>query len=214
VLRHAVTSVRLVAGGFELSGDWGSVHADRVLLATGAFGSELLDDRLQLERYPRTTVTAELSSPLPLPSLIAVDVPDPRLVGIYWVPPIVYPDGRRALKIGGDLRNSESIPPDGLVEWFRSDGDAVEVEALRRSLQALLPGVPVSSWAHVPCMVTNTPTGHPYIGWIDDGLAVAIGGNGSAAKSSDELGRLASTLFSEAGWSDSIPAEVFAPLLT
>ena len=41
-------------------------------------------------------------------------------------------------------------------------------------------------------MITGTPTGHPYVGWIDDGLAVALAGNGSAAKSSDELGRLGS----------------------
>ena len=62
-------------------------------------------------------------------------------------------------------------------------------------------------------MVTGTRTGYPYIGWIDDGLAVSLGGNGSAAKSSDELGRLAATLFSADGWDDTIAASTFEPLL-
>ena len=35
---------------------------------------------------------------------------------------------------------------------------------------------------------------------VDDGIGVAIAGNGSAAKSSDELGRLGASLFGEAGW--------------
>ena len=38
----------------------------------------------------------------------------------------------------------------------------------------------------------------PYIGMVDDGIGVAIVGNGSAAKSSDELGRLGASLFDEA----------------
>ena len=52
-----------------------------------------------------------------------------------------------------------------------------------------------------------------YIDWLDDGLAVAIGGNGSAAKSSDEIGRLAASLFTADGWTGSLSQDVFAPRL-
>jgi len=61
--------------------------------------------------------------------------------------------------------------------------------------------------------VTETATEHPYLGFVDDGVAVAIGGNGSAAKSSDELGRLAASLFADDGWTDNLDLELFAPQL-
>ena len=69
----------------------------------------------------------------------------------------------------------------------------------------------VRSWVQRPCVYTETPTGLPYVGWVEDGLAVAIGGNGAAAKSSDEWGRLAAGLFAADGWTDSLPASLFAP---
>ena len=52
----------------------------------------------------------------------------------------------------------------------------------------------------------------PYVGWVEDGLAVALGGCGSAAKSSDELGRLASTLFESEHWTDPLPSTAFEPV--
>ena len=42
---------------------------------------------------------------------------------------------------------------------------------------------------------------------------MAIGGNGEAAKSSDEIGRLAASLFSADGWTDSLSQALFTPQL-
>ena len=212
VRRDAVERLARVRGGFELTGRDGTVRAHRVLVATGAFGAELLERPLMLQRFGRTTVTAELEASADLPSLILNDPPDDRLASIYWVPPVRYADGRVALKIGGDLVDCERMAPEHLGDWFRGDGDPVEVEALRACVEALLPDSTVSSWAHKPCVVTNTVSGHPYVGWVESGVAVAIGGNGSAAKSSDEIGRLAASLFCEDGWTDSIPPIEFAPM--
>ena len=106
------------------------------------------------------------------------------------------------------------MPQAALTEWFNGDGDPTETEALKNSLISLLPGVQIDSWAQKPCVVTNTATEHPYIGWVEEGVAVAIGGCGSAAKSSDELGRLASRLFMPGGWDDSLPASAFEPILS
>jgi sarcosine oxidase len=217
VIEHAATAVTEVGGGFEVSGQWGAVTADRVLLATGAFGSELLGPKLNVDRRPRTTLMAELGAGRSgvgaeaITSLILEGPADDRLEGIYWVPPVRYPDGVARLKIGGNLWDAPILEPEDLVPWFHGDGSAAEVEALDNSLRALLPDFDVLGTTQAPCVYTGTPTGHPYIGWVDDGLAVAVGGNGSAAKSSDELGRLAATLFDEAGWSDSIPADTFTP---
>ena len=51
----------------------------------------------------------------------------------------------------------------------------------------------------------------PYIGMVDDGIGVAVAGNGSAAKSSDELGRLGASLFGEVGWDSGLDPSLFTP---
>jgi len=214
IVKEPASSITRKRKGYEIAGSWGSVVAERVLATTGAFGSELLNCSLDLRRMPRTTVTAEMPYDDDLPSLICVDPPDERLDEIYWVPPVRYPDGRVALKIGGSLRNSDPVPQAALTEWFHGDGDPTEVEALKNSLIGLLPNAKIRSWAQKPCVVTNTATEHPYIGWVEEGIAVALGGSGSAAKSSDELGRLASTLFQPDGWNDSLPVSAFEPILS
>ena len=58
------------------------------------------------------------------------------------------------------------------------------------------------------CVVTETKTDRPYIDKVHAQLGVAIGGNGYAAKSSDEIGRIAAALMTD-GWSSDIPKDVF-----
>jgi sarcosine oxidase len=212
VIAEPVSTIRPVNGRFEIAGPWGTIDADRVLVATGAFGRELLDGELDLELRPRTALMAEMAA-ASLPSLILAPPPDQRLRDIHWVPPVRYPDGRLCLKIGGTLATDPVLAPSELVEWFQSDGDATEAEGLEATVRALLPGVEIASTATAPCVITATATGYPYLGWVGDGVAVAVGGNGSAAKSSDELGRLAAALFSDDGWTDSLDAALFEPRL-
>lgn len=193
---------------------------DAVLLTTGAWGSDLLGPKLDVHRIPRTVVLAEMGDDGRIPSFILRDPPDDRLNGIYWVPPVVYPDGRLCLKIGGEMRDAEIVDQDDLTAWFHADGGAEEAEALENCVRGLLPDVKVASWSRTPCVYTGTPSGDPYIGWVDDAetetatprVAVAIGGNGSAGKSADEIGRLAAELVSEGEWVDQdLPADIFAP---
>ncbi len=212
VIRDAVTRLEPSAGGVTVSGPFGSVTAARVLVATGAFGGGLLGERLELQRRPRTVLMAECAPDERLPSLILQGAPDDRLNGIYWVPPIRYPDGRTRLKIGGDLKRFDPLGPEDLVAWFHSDGNHVEIEALEHSLRALLPAAEFGDLARAPCVVTGTATGLPYIGWVDDRVAVAIGGGGSAAKSGDELGRLAASLLADLPWDSPLDPAVFAPV--
>ncbi len=212
VVTESAATAKPIAGGYEISGPWGSIRADRMLVATGAFGRHLLDAELRLDRVPRTVVMAEMADPGNIPSLILEQPPDGRLRSIYWVPPVRYPDGRLCLKIGGSLIADPKLASDEeLVSWFHGNGSADEIEALTETVRALLPGVAITSVTTSPCVITTTPTGHPYVGWLDEGLAVAIGGNGEAAKSSDEIGRLAASLFGPDGWTDSLSADTFAP---
>ena len=58
------------------------------------------------------------------------------------------------------------------------------------------------------CVVTETKTDRPYIDKVHAQLGVAIGGNGYAAKSSDEIGRIAVSMMTD-GWSSDIPKQTF-----
>jgi hypothetical protein len=69
-------------------------------------------------------------------------------------------------------------------------------------------GVDFKSWQTDSCVITETPTPHPYIDMIHAQLGVAIGGNGFAAKSSDEIGRLGVSMMTNQ-WDSTIPREIF-----
>ena len=58
------------------------------------------------------------------------------------------------------------------------------------------------------CVVTETKTDRPYIDKVHAQLGVAIGGNGYAAKSSDEIGRIAASMMID-GWRSDIPKDTF-----
>lgn len=220
VVAEAATSLRTTGEGIEVGGPWGSVRAERALLAIGSFGHDLIGRRLEVVRRPRTVLLVELDGgtgprPEDLPSLISRRTPDDRIDRIYWVPPVPYPDGKRYLKIGGSLA-SEPVIGDGpdpeaeLIEWFQGSGDPDEVDALRTCVEAVLPGATIRSTISQPCIYTGTPSGYPTIDWFDDRVAVAIGGNGSAAKSSDELGRIAAELVTGGDLGPGLSAATFA----
>ncbi|MCP3912585.1 MAG: FAD-binding oxidoreductase [Actinomycetia bacterium] len=143
---------------------FGPLGVDRVVVASGAFGSNLLPLALDLERRPRTVVMAEVGPGPDLPCLVWIgcDHPDlDDLAEVYWVPPIEYPDGRVLLKIGGKILPEPTIDEADLTEWFQGDGDPVEVGALKRALQVLLPDREVTPVDQAPCVHTGPPTGVP-----------------------------------------------------
>jgi sarcosine oxidase len=215
VVAAEATSLRTTADGFQVGGSFGTISARRVLLATGAFACDLTGIQLAVERRPRTVVMAEwhgFGDDRWIPSFVCDQPPDDRVEEIYWNPPIEYPDGVARMKIGGNLKGFVPLEQDQLVDWFHTDGNPVEADCLTNNLRTLLPDADFGPVSTKPCVITGTATGYPYIGWIDDGIAVARGGNGSSAKSSDELGRIAAGLFSEAGWDSPIDQSVFAPV--
>lgn len=58
-------------------------------------------------------------------------------------------------------------------------------------------------------MVDVAPSNRPYIDKIHDQMGIAIGGNGYAAKSSDEIGRLAVELLMNGKWDIELPRSLF-----
>lgn len=202
-------SVRRSAGRFEI--DCGTtVTSDRIVLATGAYGADLVAVELEIERRLRTIVLADLGPGEALPSYIDADPGHDAVDGIYWVPPVEYPDGRVMLKIGGNstpLITAENQAD--IAAWFRAGGSEAEARALQEVLVALLPDAEITAWDHKPCVVTNTPSGLPFIDVVDEGVVIALGACGAGAKSSDEIGRLAAEL-ATSGWTDDVlPRDAF-----
>ena len=181
----------------------GTIEAKQVLLATGAYGAALVGVDLAIQRRLRTITLAELGPGQEIPSFIDDDPAHPALDGIYWVPPLVFPDGRTWLKIGGDslpmitAETNADIPV-----WFAGGGSQTEADALADTVRALLPDPQITGWDHKPCVVTYTAAELHFVGFVDDGVAVALGASGSGAKSSDEIGRLAASLMTPDGWTD------------
>ena len=131
----------------------------------------------------------------------------------YLLPPILYPDGKTYIKIGGD--------PDDLVlgsepeirAWFRSGGRAEAARHLADHLAAILPDFTPASTHFSPCVVSKTQTDYPYIGFVEsDRVAVLTGGNGMAAKSSDEIGRLGASLMLDGAVDAEGYSQSFAPV--
>ena len=95
--------------------------------------------------------------------------------------------------------------------WFKTDGDPGAIAHLRRVLAAAMPGLTPRSWFSTPCVTTYTAHGYPYAGFIEgDRIALLAGGNGAAAKSSDEIGRLGARLVLDGALGDEGYATDFA----
>jgi len=213
VIRQPATGLSSIPDGVEIVGTFGSVVADRVLVAAGAYSADLIGQSLHHDRQLRTTVRIDMGPAPEVPSIISEQVEHPYINDMYSNPPVRYPDSRLLFKIGCEILDpprAQSIAE--ITSWFQGNGDPEEADALLATTRALLPNAEIRSWEAVPCVITRSTSKYPNIGWVDDRIAVAAAGNGSSAKSSDELGRLASTLFSEHGWSDDVlDAETFAP---
>lgn len=213
IITEAATAVQPTTHGVRIVAPSGTVEADRVLLATGAYAAELVNVDLGVQRLLRTTLRIELGAAPEMPSLIMDPVENPHINDLYWNPPVRYPDGRTMFKVGCEIENApEAHSADQINAWFSGSGDPVEANALMDTVRKLLPTASMHSWHAVPCVITRTGSRYPSIGWVDDRIAVAIGGNGASAKSCDEIGRLASTLFAPDGWNDGeLSADTFAP---
>ena len=133
----------------EVGTDLGTVTADRVLLATGAFSGhgDTPVAGLDLEYALHTQLYVELPDDEAdrlsgMPSIIA-KFPDP-LDDLYLTPPVVDPQGRTVFKIGTPQDNHVRVASDRLTAWFRTDGDPVVADRLEGILAGLIPTSPTS----------------------------------------------------------------------
>ncbi|OJF97314.1 NAD(P)/FAD-dependent oxidoreductase [Pararhizobium antarcticum] len=201
VVASEVSAVSERAGQVEVVTIDGTIlRAGRVLVATGGFSlaKQLLPRPLDLAVKARTVLFAEvgeaqLADFATMPSLIGSS--SAQSESYYVLPPIRYPDGRAYLKIGGDPSDIVLGSEAEVRAWFRSGGNPAAASHLLAVLRALMPDFAPKSLHAAPCVTTFTRHGYPYIGLIDGTrIGVLTGGNGAAAKSSDEIGRLGAAL--------------------
>ena len=219
VLREIVASIDCGADGVAVRTREGSeLNARKVLIAAGGYSNTLMKRKLALNTKGHTILLAEL--PLSeverlstMPSIIST-FEDELVASLYMLPPVPYPDGKTYIKLGPsgysepyfDSTDSDSE----LLDWFHSDGRADIVEAMKDALHAIIPDLKVVSYHSVPCLITNSAHGNAYIDALDsDRLYVATAGNGYAAKSSDEIGRLGAMLCATGQWHSGLNREDF-----
>ncbi len=178
----------------------GSVTGGRVLVATGGFSRApgLLPRVPSLVVKARTVVLAQLK-----PEQVAAYSGMPSWIDesadpsdhFYFLPPIVYPDGNTYLKIGGDPTEVAIEDEQAIRDWFRGEGRPEAIVHLKRLLARSLPDLDPVRLVSVPCVTTYTEHGYPYAGFVaGERIALLTGGNGAAAKSSDEIGRIGADL--------------------
>mmetsp|Transcript_6214 Transcript_6214/g.13521 ORF Transcript_6214/g.13521 Transcript_6214/m.13521 type:complete len:466 (+) Transcript_6214:123-1520(+) len=221
--------------GYYFSIEVGSRHerieSTKLLVAAGAFCNSrpLLPKKLKVTPIKTQTVHFVLNEDdaIRLKDMPSVIIKNDKLWA-YILPPIQYPDGTVRLKLGGSylepngkeygLGDREIHSHNELANWYRSGGSNNARRDMEHMLHSFVPNISPVSIISNSCATLNTPTGQVYIDENEDGWAMATGGNGLAAKSSDELGRLAATciLDREAFRLESIcgksVAEVFCPI--
>ena len=201
MIPETVVSVREAAGQVSVTTAEGRTYtAEKVIVAAGGFSiaENLLPRPLDLKVYARTVAFFEIpeieeNRYAGMPSLI-VESHAPR-DHIYLLPPVLYPDGRTYLKIGGDPDDLPLASEPEVRAWFRGGGRESTRRHLSRIIDSLVPRLAdvVSSMA--ACVTSFTPSGYPAIGYAGSKrIAVLSGGCGAAAKSSDEIGRLGARL--------------------
>ncbi len=201
IVRETVTNLDSGADSVSITTNTGQViRAKKVLVAAGAWTEFLTGADLGLIPTPRTILLAKVNEAEAerlknMPSIVFYEgLGNPHISGVYILPPIRYPDGNIYVKLGGRLHHID-IPQsaEALQAWFHTDGSQLEAQELERELFNIVENLQAESLHVRTCVITNQRAGHlPVIQEIVSGqIIVAAAGCGSAAKSSNEIGRLA-----------------------
>lgn len=170
----------------------GDIDAERVLVAAGGHTQSLLGQSLGFRVFARTVAMFRLSAAEVhrLSGMPSMRCFGPVGHNPYILPPVLYPDGYRWLKLGGDPVDIVLDGPAEIADWFRSGGSTDVADGLQHQILERIQDLTFEERRIVPCMTTFGRSGLPYIGEVSARIAVAFGCHGTSAKCSDELGRL------------------------
>ena len=193
-------------------------QAKKVVVAAGAFTNDydLLPRKLPLRVKTETIILAEIAESeverlKGMPTVI-YEIESPHLADIYLLPPIQYPDGRFYLKMGCNTSADRNLTHlDERREWLISGDSDNMLVPMRSALESMIPKLNARSWHTKRCLITYSEKGYPLIDeLLKDQLYVVTAGNGSSAKSSDAIGKLAADLAIHEKWSDELAQSSFA----
>ena len=216
LLREVVVQMRKTGEQIELelrSGE--KVRANRVLVATGAYTNATkllphhLDTKIRAAMIMESEVAPGTDASYPTTLYAKTDGEED-----FWgllMPPITYPDGRSYIKTMDGFYGPAPLEGyEALGNWNRGNGHEDHHLVLKRVLHEVFPSLEVLSTQFKPCLIADTASRYPYIDMLDDRIGIVVGGNGKAAKSSDEIGRLAADMVRTQGWPSSLPQAAFA----
>lgn len=195
-------------GAWHIQTATASVTAESVILATGAYLQDLNNIELEASVRPEAVIIGRVSDAeaerLATMQSVIYLLEHPEIDDIYVCPPVRYPDGYMCIKMGGshtaarDLRTAEAKR-----QWMSGSGADDQLRVMTEVFTTILPEVAFESFEMKPCLITDTSSGLPFVDRIADGLFIAAGGNGHAAKSADAVGALAASLILNDGeWTD------------
>ncbi len=194
------------------------LRARKALLTAGGYSNILLRRKLVLPTKSHTILLAEVAPAeinrlRAMPSIIS-SFDNPEVASLYMLPPVQYPDGKTYIKLGPsgeDEQFFDATEDDReLLPWFQSDGSAEIAAWLKKALHRMIPDLKAVSYQTVPCLITRSAHGNPYVDALVDGrLYLATAGNGYGAKSSDEIGRLGAMLCATDEWHSELDREAF-----
>ncbi|KAK3101908.1 hypothetical protein FSP39_007257 [Pinctada imbricata] len=204
------------------------LKARKVLLATNVFTSmnNLLGNvHLEFTPMPQTVTLAEVSAHdayklRSIPVVLYKGLGDstwsstyPRnpdgSISFYMLPPIQYPDGKYYIKLGHSDHVVKPLEKSQIRDWYCGKGDKDLELHMFNLLKGIFPDLKFLSHHGDACVTMVTPTYHPYIDLLSPTFGLAVGGNGWAAKSSDEIGRVAADMIVHSKWTYDIPWENF-----
>lgn len=227
LINAVVSSISGVDEGFKIETKSAQVFTtSKIVLANGAYANFLPNIKvtnwdnetkkldltlktqtvayLELDKYEIDTKLSNFPS-------MTTSYQDGLLDGSYILPPVQMLDGKWYLKLGhGDYFEHPIESLDELEDWYSNhpEGDQEGVLELERYLKKILPGIDFLSVHGGSCVTANTPGKlAPFIDEVSPGFFVAVGGSGHAAKSCDEIGRIAAQYVAKLEWTTNIPKQ-------
>ena len=145
------------------------------MITAGGYSNTLLSDKLEIKTKGHTILLAEVPPAEVerlhrMPSIIST-FEDESVASLYMLPPVPYPDGKTYIKLGPSGYQEpyfDAVDSDSeLLDWFHTDGRAEIADAMKEALHRMLPNLKVVSYHSIPCLITNSAHGNPYIDELD-----------------------------------------------
>jgi sarcosine oxidase len=216
LIRDVVAAIKRIGKQIEIdTGSGEMIRAKRVLIATGAYTNAigLLPDQLRMKIRAAMVMESEVppETKASYPTILYAKTDGEEDFWGLLMPPITYSNGRSYIKTMDGYFGPDPLEGyEALSTWNRGNGHEDHHSVVKRALREVFPSLDVLSTQFRSCLIADTASRYPYIDMLDDHIGIVVGGNGKAAKSSDEIGRLAAGMMHTQAWSSSLPQAAFA----